>query len=242
MAKNSAPRHPGASSGRNAQIKTNAAARAKPSTGGTRDFIVQDIIKRLYDGQYEPGQRLQETQLTAAYGVSRGPVREALNALAAMNIVELTPQRGAQLRVLRIEEAIDTLIVAQNLIGLAARLAALEDPESEAGQKFKACVDALQEFQPDTEGSEFAVARDNFYGALTAMADNSELSRILPTVRVHLIRVQFRSLLRATDSTRLQDYQRIADAVLSGRARQAETAARAHIERAIARLKSFSSS
>jgi len=41
-----------------------------------------------------------------------------------MGIVDLTPQRGAQVRVLGIEEAIDTLIVAQTLIGLSARLAA----------------------------------------------------------------------------------------------------------------------
>ena len=242
MAKSVTPRPPAAKKlGRKAQGHTNAPGRNKPAPGGAREFIVHDIIRRLYDGQYEPGQRLQETQLTATYGMSRGPVREALNALAAMNIVELAPQRGAQLRVLRIEEAIDTLVVAQNLIGLAARLAASQDPNSKAGEKFKACVDALQQFEPDADDSQFAIARDNFYRALTAMAGNSELSRILPTVRVHLIRVQFRSLLRVTDSTRLQDYQRIADAVLSGQARQAETAARAHIERAIARLKSFSS-
>ncbi len=242
MAKTPAPRRAAsARPDRKIKAKQAPAATVKPGPGGTRDYLVQDIIKRLYDGEYEPGQRLQETQLTATYGVSRGPVREALNALAAMNIVELTPQRGAQLRVLRIEEAIDTLVVAQNLIGLAARLAAQQAPDSKAGQRFRTCLEKLQTFKPDTEGSAFAVARDNFYAALTAMANNTELSRILPTVRVHLIRVQFRSLLRITDSTRLADYQKIAEAVFAGRARQAETAARAHIDRAITRLKSFSS-
>lgn len=196
----------------------------------------------MYDGRFEPGQRLLEGQLTSLYGVSRGPVREALNILSARGIVDLVPQRGAQVRVLGIEEAIDTLIVAQTLIGLSARLAASRMPEASQRERLIKSLEAIREFDDEAGGADFGVARDSFYGAITAMASNLELSRVLPTVRIHLIRIQFRSVLRAHETRWRGDYRRIADAILAGRTREAESAARTHLGRAIERLRDFQTS
>lgn len=212
------------------------------SNGRMREAVVRDIITGLYDGRYEPGQRLQEAQLTAAYGISRGPVREALNALSAMGIVDLRPQRGAQVRVLGIEEAIDTLIVAQTLIGLSAHLAATRAHLSSHRERLVKSLDTLLGFDVEAGGADFAIARDSFYASITAMSANLELRRVLPTVRIHLIRVQFRSALREYERRSRRDYRRIADAILAGRPREAETAARTHVGRAIDRLRAFQAS
>ena len=225
-----------------AEAKVNQAGSIQASNGRTREAVVRDILNGLYDGRYEPGQRLQEAQLTTTYGVSRGPVREALNALSAMGIVDLTPQRGAQVRVLGIEEAIDTLIVAQTLIGLSARLAAARASQSPQRDKLVKSLEAILAFDAEATGADFGIARDSFYGSITAMASNLELSRLLPTVRIHLIRVQFRSVLRAHETRWRSDYRRIADAILAGRPREAEGAARSHLGRAIDRLRAFQSS
>lgn len=187
----------------------------------------------LYDGRYRPGQRLHEAQLTARYQVSRGPVREALNALAAIGIVDLTLQRGAQIRAMDLSEAIDTLVVASSLIGLSARLAAEHHQNDVARDRLIAAMTALSRFSPDSTGADYALAREHLYGAINAMAGNIELSRLLPTVRIHLIRVQFGSLLRGTNQTRHQDYRRIVDAILQGKSRAAETAVHTHLGRAI---------
>ena len=225
-----------------AAAKASRAGSIQASNGRTREVVVRDIVKGLYDGRYEPGQRLQEAQLTATYGISRGPVREALNALSAMGIVDLTPQRGAQVRVLGIEEAIDTLIVAQTLIGLSARLAAERASQSPQRDKLVKSLEGIFAFDAEAAGADFGIARDSFYGSITAMASNLELSRVLPTVRIHLIRVQFRSVLRAHETRWRGDYRRIADAILAGRPGKAEAAARKHLGRAIDRLRTFQSS
>jgi DNA-binding GntR family transcriptional regulator len=225
------------------RVEKEKPAGSSPSGNGVaRDGVVRDIVRGLYEGRYEPGQRLQEAQLTAAYGLSRGPVREALNALAVMGIVELTPQRGAQVRVLGIEEAIDTLVVAQALIGLSARLAATNAIPGPLQDRLQAALETIQSFDADAGGAAFAIARDSFYGSITGMASNLELSRVLPTVRIHLIRVQFRSVLRANEARWRSDYRRIAEAILSGRPGDAETAARAHLAKAIERLRQFRAS
>jgi DNA-binding GntR family transcriptional regulator len=138
-----------------------------------RETIVRAVIRGLYEGRYEPGQRLLESELTAAFGVSRGPVREALNRLAAMGAIELTLQRGAQVRVLTIDQAIDILVVVQALIGTAARLAASRIGAPGAAAHMRAALEAVETFDPADRSAEYAIARDGFYRALTSIANNS---------------------------------------------------------------------
>ncbi len=49
----------------------------------------------VQEGRYAPGQRLIEADLRREYGVSRGPVREALRRLATEGVVDFVPNRGA---------------------------------------------------------------------------------------------------------------------------------------------------
>ena len=217
-------------------MKRRIARPPAPKSLSPRELIVRDIIRGLYEGRYVPGQRLVESDLTACYRVSRGPVREALNGLAARGIVSLTPQRGAQVRRLSREEGIDILIVLESLIGLAAGLAALRARSSESAGKLRDALARLETFDPSCSSPEYAHARDTFYGALMEIAGNAELRRIMPGTLVHLVRVQYRDALRAADSTRHADYRAIAKAVLAGDAEEAESAARTHIAGMIAGL------
>lgn len=214
----------------------NTADLASLESRSPRELIVRDIIKGLYEGRYVPGQRLVEADLTAHYRVSRGPVREALNWLAAHGIVSLTLQRGAQVRRLSREEAIDILVVVESLIGLAACLAALRAQSSEEERKLRGALTRLEEFDPTSGSPEYAHARDSFYGALMDIAGNAELRRIMPGTLVHLVRVQYRDAWRATARSRHADYRAIAKAVFTGQAQAAESAARAHIAKMIAVL------
>lgn len=211
---------------------------ALPQTSA-RDHVVRDLVRGLYEGQYEPGQRLFEAQLTRRHGVSRGPVREALNLLAATGIVELALQRGARVRVLRIDEALDALVVAQTLVALAARLAAENIDKPGARLRLEQAWRKLAAFDEASPGAAYAGARDGFYAALSDIAGNSTLKSALPTVVIHLIRVQFRAVLGATDAARHADYQRIANAVLAGRPKEADAAVRAHFDRALQAMRAY---
>lgn len=58
-----------------------------------------DLVRRLllafFSGEWQAGDRLPEVELAGRFGVSRTPVREALQELAAMGFVELRPNCGA---------------------------------------------------------------------------------------------------------------------------------------------------
>ncbi|MDX3911576.1 MAG: GntR family transcriptional regulator [Sphingobium sp.] len=203
------------------------------------DTIVRDVVRGLYEERYRPGQRLFEARLTETYGVSRGPVREALNKLAAIGVVDLTMQRGARVKMLNVNEALDTLVVAQALVALAARLAAQNIDAPGARVMMEAAADKLASFDPASTGPDFALARSGFYRTLAIIANNDQLKLVLPSVRIHIIRVQFRSFLQEIDARRHIDYRQIAKAVLAGQDGAAEHAVRTHFARAINALGAF---
>jgi DNA-binding GntR family transcriptional regulator len=59
----------------------------------------------IVSGEMKPTQRINENALAQRLGVSRGPIREACSALAAMKLVDIVPNRGFFVRALSEEEA-----------------------------------------------------------------------------------------------------------------------------------------
>ena len=70
-----------------------------------------------------PGSQLKESDLVEKLGVSRTPIREALNQLSKDGIVEIYPRRGAFVKNCSKEEVVEILILREVMEGLAARLA-----------------------------------------------------------------------------------------------------------------------
>lgn len=91
----------------------------------TLQEIVYDTIRdAILSGRYRPGQRLVADALAKEAGVSRMPVREALQRLEATGLVTLMPHRGAVVNELSEAEIIEIYHIRAVLDGLATRLAA----------------------------------------------------------------------------------------------------------------------
>lgn len=56
--------------------------------------ILGELERIILSGELAPGQKLNEKALAERFGVSRGPVREAFQALHARGLVEMIPNRG----------------------------------------------------------------------------------------------------------------------------------------------------
>lgn len=67
-------------------------------TGRTADQIREAIEQSIVTGEFSDGDRLSEVSLANRFGVSRTPLREALQVLSASGLVELVPNRGAFVR------------------------------------------------------------------------------------------------------------------------------------------------
>src|SRR5450756_1157382 len=57
--------------------------------------IADHVSHAIINGEYRGGERIREQELATLYGVSRGPVREAIRALQERGLVNFFPRRGA---------------------------------------------------------------------------------------------------------------------------------------------------
>lgn len=88
------------------------------------DSTYEALRHAILGGRFAPNARLLEQGLATWLKVSRTPVREALQRLAAEGLVATAPRRGFVVTALQPDVILDTYVVREVLEGLAARLAA----------------------------------------------------------------------------------------------------------------------
>jgi len=90
-------------------------------TEEARFLVVKKIRDAILDETFKPGERLPEEQVGKMFNVSRSPVREVLLALEKEGTVVMEPYKGATVKPLSPEEALDIADLRLSLITLAAR-------------------------------------------------------------------------------------------------------------------------
>lgn len=83
------------------------------------EWLEEAIIK----GDYPPEYRLDEGALAKSFGISRGPVREAIRRLEGKKLVERVPHIGARVAALTTSDLTELFFVREALEGMACRLA-----------------------------------------------------------------------------------------------------------------------
>jgi DNA-binding GntR family transcriptional regulator len=86
--------------------------------------LCDQIEAMILGGEMRPGERLNEQQLAQRFGVSRGPIREAVRALEGAGFVEAVTNKGVFVRQLTVAEVRELYDVRAALFGLAGRLLA----------------------------------------------------------------------------------------------------------------------
>lgn len=115
------------------------------------------------------GAPLKELDLAQKLGVSRTPIREALNQLSKEGIVEIYPRKGAFVKRWTKEEVIEILILREVLEGLAARLAT-QQLEEESIQRLKGYFDGYK-----SNSSEYARLDEKFHGEVIQASGSARL-------------------------------------------------------------------
>jgi DNA-binding GntR family transcriptional regulator len=196
------------------------------------DRVVDAIIRSIRSGNFVPGQRLIEADLTRDYRVSRGPVREALKRLAAEGVLTLTRHRGAYVRAMSRGEVRDSLIVLEALVGLMASLAARRIGADENAARMGEAHERLLAFRDDGGTAAFLDERRRFYDTIIQIGGNLELKRMLPLMQIHLLRMQFQAYITPRDREKqFKEYETITETILSGDAMRAQKVAGLHIRR-----------
>ncbi len=85
-----------------------------------RDELEDDIV----NGKLSPGAQVQIEELASRFGVSRTPVREALQQLETSGLVEVLPKKGTYIKRIGMTELVQMFEVMAELEAMCARLAA----------------------------------------------------------------------------------------------------------------------
>ena len=203
----------------------------KPPQGDAYQMILQAIDT----GVYRPGDRLVESELAERFGVSRTPIREALQRLETQSLLS---RDGRSLIVASLDhnEMSELYVVRSELEALAARLAARHATDEE--------VRVLRRLIEDDQkriGDPAALARSNrqFHRQVHLASHNRFLVQQLDLVYRSMALMATTSLaIEGRGETALAEHGAIVDAIASRDADAAADAFRAHISHAFeSRLK-----
>jgi DNA-binding GntR family transcriptional regulator len=189
----------------------------------------ESIEEEIATGKLLPGSHLDEVELATRFGVSRTPIREALNLLLGEGLVESRPRRGAVVAQITPHRLIEMFEVMAELEAMCARLAARRASEADL-----AALDAAHEecrtaaAAHDTDA--YFYANERFHFAIYGASHNgflfeqaSSLQRKLRPYRRLQLRVRHR-LQRS-----FEEHQAILDALHAGQAEAAMGHVRNHV-------------
>ncbi len=199
--------------------------------GSITDQIVLSIRDGVFRGRYAPGQRLIEADLTEEFGVSRGPIREAVARLVTDGLLETLPHKGARVRRYSPEELVCLFEVREVLEGLAAREAAPRvKADQRLGEELSGLHEAMGKALEAGRLDEYQRLNVSFHDAIVSAAANPILTRMLGQLRLQAIRILLQSRMNTVALS--QSHQGHADLLarlLAGDGAGAEVMMRRHI-------------
>lgn len=149
--------------------------------------VFEAVLDAIHQGQLLPGQRISDTTLAAELGVSRTPVREALQRLREIGVVEASASRFTRVAVVSPRQTAEAMIVWVALFGalvdevIPTVDASVYSAMAEDHELFQAGVAAL-------DMQAVATTNFSFFSRLAAASQNESLRKAITSV-VHLIRL-----------------------------------------------------
>jgi DNA-binding GntR family transcriptional regulator len=194
-----------------------------------REEIREKLIEDILNGRLAPGARIVETRIAQQFGVSQGPVREALRDLELFGFVVSSPFRGTQVRKISTDELLEIYPIRAALEGVAARAAALRIDDATLAH-LEELIGVMREAAArDDHGAE-ADADHNFHNAIVKVSGNRMLEHMWQTMRLSITTCLTHSLTHRSLVEIAERHVPVLEALRSRDPDRAEAAIRRHIE------------
>ncbi len=171
---------------------------SKTSDGKKRTTLAVQLAEQLremiFDGDLEPGTRLQEEDLSQRFGVSRTPLREALKLLIAEDLISFQPNRGATVTQLSLTELAETFPVMGVLEALAGELAAISASDADLDTLRQLHDEIVANYTARNLKAYFA-ANQRFHERLVEAASNDTLATHYHQLAGRVRRARYRANL-----------------------------------------------
>ena len=234
---------------RDLQASLRATPEAPPSThrmginsvdSGRVAGLAEQLKRLIYDGGFAPGERLNEVALAERWGLSRGPVREAIRTLAGTGLVTAVRNRGVFVREISLREMLELYELRALVFGHAADKAA-ENLDAPGRLTFEDLLTQMDLACEADDGTRYYTANLLFHDLILHYGGNRRAQQAYDEFvkELHLFR---RRYFDAAGNMRRSntEHRQIYEAIAAGAGARARNLANRHVmegrERVLARL------
>jgi DNA-binding GntR family transcriptional regulator len=194
-----------------------------------REEIREQLIEDILNGRLQPGARIIETRIAQQFGVSQGPVREALRDLELFGFVVSSPFRGTQVRKISTDDLLEIYPIRAALEGVAARAAAVKIDEPTLAHLEELIGSMCEAAARDDHRAE-ADADHAFHHAIVKASGNNMLAHVWQTMRLSITTCVTHSVTHRSLHEIAERHWVVLEALRSRDPDRAEAAIRRHIE------------
>ena len=194
-----------------------------------REEIREQLIEDILNGRLAPGARIVETRIAQQFGVSQGPVREALRDLELFGFVVSSPFRGTQVRQISTEDLLEIYPIRAALEGVAARAAAVRI-DAATLTLLEELIGVMREAAARDDHRAEADADHKFHHVIVQASGNRMLEHVWQTMRLSITTCVTHSVTHRSLVEIAERHVEVLNALRSRDADRAEAAIRRHIE------------
>ncbi|GIL01308.1 MAG: GntR family transcriptional regulator [Alphaproteobacteria bacterium] len=185
------------------------------------------LRERIIHNELQPGTRISEAEIAAAFSVSRQPVREAFIKLAEEGLVEVRPQRGTFVSKISQAAVMDARFVREAIEADIVKLLAQRRDTTLATELRRQLAE--QRKAATTDPDRFILLDEMFHRTLAEAAGKARAWAVVEGLKAQMDRVRYLSLIRFPMSKLLGQHEAIASTITEGDAAGAERAMRGHL-------------
>lgn len=180
-------------------------------------------------GDIAPNARLVEAEVSTTFEMSRGAVRTALIRLEQEGLVVREPHRGARVRQVSDDEAVEILQARAVLEGLAVRQTA-ERIDAAGIARLQDCLARQRELLELDDLLGASDTNADLHATLLELSGHTTALRLIRALNSQTVRYQYRTILiPGRSAASVAEHAAIVEAVIAGNADEAESAMRRHL-------------
>ena len=195
-----------------------------------RDYALRVLKENIVNLEIAPGSQISENELSAALGISRAPIREALSELEKVKIVEIQPQKKTS--VLLIDPALveEARFMRSTLEDAVIGEVCMQRTEQDLFRLEENLT--LQELAFLSNALDQVMIKDNeFHRYFFEISRKPEIYQLMQTLQIHFDRVRNLTLYTIIDRKILEEHKEIFRCIREQDVENARIRLRAHLER-----------
>lgn len=207
-----------------------APAREANRTSGTWRLVYQGVRADIVAMQMQPGEKISENDLARRFGVSRTPVREAMQRLADEKLVEIFPQSGTFVARIPYEELPEAMVIRKALEQTTASMAATHASRSQL-LILASTIEQQREAASAGNPRAFHRADEQFHAKIAETAGFPGIWKLVLQVKTQVDRFrQLTLVLPHRMFSVIEQHERILSAMEQGDANAAGAAMISHLD------------